>query len=472
MITVHNQNRKLFMIGPLSFLVIHFMLMLVFNLQFIYFREEAWQNIPSIEMANDPLIRIFLLHSQPPGFNLFLLLVDQFGSNSETIFHLLYILGTSLCTWMLSDTVNHWIGNRKLAISAGVCYSILPGTHLYSMWGFNTQLVAMLTMLSVWSFTLGKSLKSNYYFTVCGFSILMIFLVRPTFIWLVAVFYLGVLLLSIGKSRNNNKIKFLAVNSLFILVIIFLTVKNMLLFGISSQSSWASESFAKMLIYSISPQEAKSMSKKRPCYKELLDVGVFQDVRNYPICTSQPVKSYLTPPDNLILDNYAFNNGLLNYNHKSRLTLESQWKDFSYDLVSLNPKILFRGLFPSFAQERRGSLVQYLWPNIDFKFIEPNTTKLGLFGISWLILLSPLPILNISVIILFIYLIMRKNIIRDYLSSGLAFALSMIVFFSMAYIFFEIGENQRYRTEIEPILIACSITSIYKIISIYNIRKV
>ena len=469
---IENRNHRLLVIGPLFFLAVHLMLMIVFDLQFIYFRENAWQNIPVFEMKSDPLLKIFLFHSQPPGFNLFLLLIDQFGSNSAEIFHFLYILFTCLCIWMISDTVNHWIGNQKIAIGAGVFYAILPGTHLYTMWGFNTQLVAMLIMLSVWSFTLGKSLRNNCYFALSGLSILMIFLVRATFIWFVAVFYLCIVLLSIGKSRNKHRIKFLFANLMFILVIVFLTAKNILLFGVPSQSSWASENFAKMLVYSISTQEAQFMSEESSCYKELLAVGVFQDVRKYPICTALSGKSYLNPPKNVILDNYVLNNGMLNYNHKSRIVLESQWRDFNYDLVSLNPKILFRGLFPSFTQERRGSLVQYLWPNIDYKFIEPNTTKLGLFGVFWLILLSPLPIINISVILSFAYLIIRKNIVRNYVCGGLAFALSMILFFSVAYIFLEIGENQRYRTEIDPILVACSITSLYKIRNIYNSRKV
>jgi hypothetical protein len=327
-------------------------------------------------------------------------------------------------------------------------------------------------MLSVWSFTLGKSHANNYYFTLCGLSILMIFLVRATFIWFVAVFYLCIVLFSIGKLRNKHRIKFLFVNSAFILVVIFFTVKNILLFGVSSQSSWASENFAKMLVYSISSQETQSMSEKSPCYKELLEVGVFQDVRKYPICTARSDKNHLNPPRNVILDSYVLSNGMLNYNHKNRLVLESQWRDFNYDLVSLNPKILFRGLFPSFAQERRGSLVQYLWPNTDYKFIEPNTTKLGLFGIAWLILLGPLPLLNISLMLLFGYLIIRKNVVRSYVSSGFIFALSITVYFSLAYILLEIGENQRYRTEIDPILVASSITSLYKIKNLYNSRKV
>lgn len=469
---VNSRNHKLFMIGPLFFLALHFMLIIVFDLRFIYFREDAWQNIPVFEMKSDPLLKIFLFHSQPPGFNLFLLLIDQFGPNSEKIFHLLYILFTCLCIWMLSDTVNHWIGNKKIAIGAGIVYAILPGTHLYTMWGFNTQLVAMLSMLSVWSFTLGKSRRNNYYFTFCGLSILMIFLVRATFIWFVAVFYLCIVLLSIGKTRNRHRIKFLYINSMFILIILFLTAKNILLFGVSSQSSWTSENFAKMLVYSISAQEVQSMSEESPCYKELLAVGVFQDVRKYPICTSGSGTSYLNQPNNVILDNYVLNNGMLNYNHKSRLVLKNQWSDFNYDLVSLNPKILLRGLFPSFTQERRGSLVQFLWPNIDYKFIQANTTKLGLFGFSWLIILSPLPIINISVILFFTYLVIRKNIVRNYISSSLVFALFMVMFFSVAYIFLEIGENQRYRTEIDPILVACSITSLYKIRSIYNLGKV
>lgn len=465
-----DRSHKILMIGPLFFLVLHLLLMIVFNLRFIYFREDAWQNIPVAEMTNDSLLKIFLFHSQPPGFNLFLLVIDQFGSNSAKIFHLFYVLVTCLCAWMLSDTVNHWTGNKKLTIGAGVVYSILPGTHLYTMWGFNTQLVAMLIMLSIWSFTLGKSQKNNYYFALCGISILMIFLVRATFIWFVAIFYLCIVLLSTSKLRDKHRTKLLFVNSIFILVIIFLTFKNILLFNFSSQSSWASENFAKMLIYSISSQESQSMSEKNACYKELLEVGVFQDVRQYPICTKTKFKSYLNPPANTILDSYIFDNGMLNYNHKSRLTLESKWRDFNYDLVSLNPKILLRGLFPSFTQERRGSLVQYLWPNTDYKFIESNTIKLGSFGIIWSILLSPLPFLSISLILLFTYLMIRKNLIKTYVSNGLAFALSMVMFFSSAYIFLEIGENQRYRTEIDPILIACSLSCIFRFKEIYYFR--
>ena len=468
---VNHENRKLLLISPLLFLVVHIMLMIVFNLQFIFFREDAWQNIPVIEMENEPLLKIFLFHSQPPGFNLFLLAIDQFGSNAAGILHLLYILGTCLSVWMLSDTVNHWIGNRKLAISAGIVYAILPGTHLYTMWGFNTQLVAILTMFSVWSFTLGKSNKNNYYFALCGLSILTIFLVRATFIWFVALFYLCIVLISIGKSRKKHRIISQFLNLIFVLVIVFLTLKNILFFGISSQSSWASENFAKMLIYSISSQETKYMSQKNLCYKELLRVGVFQDVRQYPLCTERSVGSYLNPPENIILDNYAFGNGMLNYNHSDRLILKSQWKDFNYDLVSLNPKILFRGLFPSFTQDRKGSLVQYIWPNTDYKFIESNTNELGLFGIVWFSLLSPLPFINATLILSFTYLIMRKKILINEVPASLFFALSVITFFSLAYIFLEIGENQRYRTEIDPILIACAITSLFRIKEVFRLKK-
>jgi hypothetical protein len=467
---VNHQNRKLFLIGPLLFLVVHLMLMIVFNLQFIFFREDAWQNIPIVEMKNDALLKIFLFHSQPPGFNLFLLVIDQFGSNSAKIFHLFYILGTCLGVWMLSDTVNHWTKNRKLAISAGVIYAILPGTHLYTMWGFNTQSVAILTMLSVWSYTLGKSSKSNYYFALCGLSILIIFLVRATLIWFVALFYLCIVVVSIAKSGKKHRIISQLLNLMFVLVVVFLTLKNILFFGISSQSSWASENFAKMLIYSISSQEIQDMSKKKPCYQELLKVGVFQDVRQYPLCTAGSVESYLNPPENIILDNYTFSNGMLNYNHSNRLILKSHWKDFNYDLVSLNPKILFRGLFPSFTQDRKGSLVQYIWPNTDYKFIESNTTKLGLFGIVWFSLLSPLPFISISLILSFTYLIIRRKILFTQVSASLVFALSIIMLFSLAYVFLEIGENQRYRTEIDPILIACAITTAFRIKEVFRLR--
>lgn len=465
---VNHQNRKLLLIGPLLFLVVHLMLMMVFNVQFIFFRE-AWQTIPVIEMKNDALLKIFLFHSQPPGFNLFLLVIDQFGSNSAKILHSFYILGTCLAIWMLTDTVNHWTENRKLAISAGIVYAILPGTHLYTMWGFNTQLVAILIMLSVWSYTLGKSSKSNYYFALCGLSILIIFLVRATFVWFVALFYLCIVVVSIAKSREKHKIISQLLNLMFVLVVVFLTLKNILFFGISSQSSWASENFAKMLIYSISPQEIQYMSEKKPCYQELLKVGVFQDVRQYPLCTAGSVESYLNPPKNIILENYTFSNGTLNYNHSKRLILKSHWKDFNYDLVSLNPKILFRGLFPSFTQDRKGSLVQYIWPNTDYKFIESNTSKLGLFGIVWFSLLSPVPFISLTLILSFTYLMIRRKILVTRVPVSLVFALLTIILFSLAYVFLEIGENQRYRTEIDPILIACAVTSLFKIKEILDL---
>ena len=466
------QTRKLLMLGPLFFLTLHIILIAVFNLQFIFFREDAWQNIPKFELGIDSLLKIFLFHSQPPGFNLLLLIIDQFGSYSEIIFHLIYIFGTCLCVWMLADTIDHWTGSRKLAISASIFYAILPGTHLYSMWGFNTQLVAILTMLCVWSFTIGNLKKNTHYFILCGFSILMIFLVRATFIWFIAIFYLIIVLLSIFSVRKKNTIIPIFFNLLFVLLITLLTLKNLLFFSISSQSSWASENFAKMLIYSISQEEIKIMTQKNPCYKELMHIGVFQDVRNYPLCTTGAIQSQFNPPKNMILDNYVFSNGMLNYNHKSRLVLEKQWHHFNFELVALNPKILFRGLFPSFTEERRGSLVQFLWPNTDYKFIEANTEKLGVIGVVWMLLLSPQPFLSVFLVLWFVYMIIQKKIPRKYLPFSFLFALSIILFFSIAYLFLEIGENQRYRTEIDPILIACSAVAIFRIKEGYNLKKI
>ena len=116
--------------------------------------------------------------------------------------------------------------------------------------------------------------------------------------------------------------------------------------------------------------------------------------------------------------------------------------------------------------------MQFLWPNTDYKFIEANTEKLGVIGVVWMLLLSPQPFLSVFLVLWFVYMIIQKKIPRKYLPFSFLFALSIILFFSIAYLFLEIGENQRYRTEIDPILIACSAVAIFRIKEGYNLKKI
>ena len=468
-------RRNLFLIPPFLFLIIQ-SLLLTIGLRFLYWREGPWQFIPSSELHAGPLLNVFFFHGQPPLFNALLYIFDNFGTFAPIAWHILFISGTCLQIWMISQLIWYWTRDKSLSLLGASTYALLPGTHLYSMWLFYTQPVAILLTITVWSLVSGYEKGKIRYFLLSNIGILILFLWRSSIVWPIALLWLFAISVIVTKRRHQASRKALAI---FFVVTLFststigiFTVKNQVIFGVQTQSSWVYENFAKVIFYSVSKDELTIASRGNSCFEELIKVGTFQDIKDYPTCVSESSLDKLSLPHVEALDKAVWTNGNLNYNYKGRLLLGEQWKKFTVKIIELNPKIIFRVLSPSFSDHRRGSITQFLWPSTDYKFIASNSEKLGYFGKAWMFTFAWIPLASLLLIMYSILIATVRKTRRPRFFTSYIISLSLVTVLSLTYIFLEIGENQRYRAELDPLLISLAAVGFHQALNIFRIKVV
>jgi hypothetical protein len=447
--------------GPILYLGIQIILRIQ-GLKFDYWRSGPWQLIPRDILSNQPLQSLWYLHVQPPGFNTTAMIFDQFGSRAELIWQSTIILGTYVSIWMVSRIVWIWTDQFFAGVFTGAIYAFLPSTHLYSMWLFYTQPVAILLVFMVYGVVRGRETANSSFYILSILSVTSLFLWRSSVVWLMAIGWI-IFVISIALKENvvvrYRRFLRLFVFSIFaILIVVLFSSKNYLVFASPTQSSWSAENYAKVLFYSASEKELNQIASKNDCFKELVSVGVFQDINDYPTCTNGFTPSAEFKKEILVLSQDIWSDGIPNFNNEKRLLLQEKWREFNIEFIKSNPKVLSRVLWPSFSDERRGSIVQFLWIATDYKFLDENRQSLGATGKIWE--LSTFLIGPISLIFWF-YLfysryILKISVKRDFvLQTGASIFIFVLL---MEYIFLEIGENQRYRVEIEPLILVMGIT--------------
>jgi hypothetical protein len=466
-------QRSLALIAPCLFLMIQGFLSII-GLRFLYWREGPWQFIPTSELHADPVSNVFFFHGQPPAFNALLYVFDNFGAYAPIVWHTVFVIGTSFQIWMISKLIWYWTNNKVISLIGPSIYALLPGTHLFSMWLFYTQPVAILLTITIWSLVSGNEKAKTWYFSLSNFGMLILFLWRSSIVWPIAILWLCTISAILIKRRKQATSKVfiisLAITLFCTSTIGILTLKNQQVFKVQTQSSWVYENFAKVILYSVSKDELKIASQGNSCFKELAIIGTFQDIRKYPTCVSESSTDTLSLPHVESLDKIVWSNGDLNYNYKGRLLLGQKWKEFAIKIIEANPKIIFRTLWPSFSDQRRGSVVQFLWPSTDYKFISEKTEKLGDFGRDWMFTFAWIPLASLILIMYSILIaIVRKSHRPRYFRSYIA-SLSLVAYLSFTYIFLEIGENQRYRAELDPLLISLAAIGLHQALNSFRTK--
>jgi len=316
--------------------------------------------------------------------------------------------------------------------------------------------------------------KSNYYI-MSIVSVTALFLWRSSVVWPMPIAWMifvnVIAMKEIVGIRSKRFLKLFVFSIFSLLIVVLFSAKNNLVFATSTQSSWSAENYAKVLFYSASEKELDQIALKNDCFKELVRVGVFQDINNYPSCTKgfTPSAEYLNKI--LVLNQDIWPDGIPNFNSEKRLLLQEKWREFDIEFIKSNPKVLFRVLWPSFSDERRGSVVQFLWITTDYKFLAENRQSLGAIGKVWE--LSTFWIGPISLIfwifLFYSHRILNISVKRDLvLQTGVSIFIFVLL---MEYVFLEIGENQRYRVEIEPLILVMGITGFTQFLRCLEINK-
>jgi hypothetical protein len=186
---------------------------------------------------------LFYLHSQPPGFNLFLGFVLNVAPGYEVmIFQITYMTMGLILTLILFMTFTKFGIAPPIAFGICLFFAVSPPVILYENWLFYTYPVFFLLLLS--TFFLYKFIENSrasyafLFFLCCA----LIVLTRTLFqaIWFLLIF-IGFMFFN----RKNAKKIFLAALVPFMLIAFF-HIKNYIVFKETSLSSWFGMNLIKM----------------------------------------------------------------------------------------------------------------------------------------------------------------------------------------------------------------------------------
>ncbi len=428
---------------------------------------------PAILKAN-LLESVFYLHSQPPLFNLFIgIIIKLFPQNSAAAFHVCYfVCGLVLTVSLYSLMVRVGIRERLAAVLTFL-FMISPPTILFEhILLYTYPVVTLLCLSGVMLFTF---LKSGKFRDGLVFFLLLstITLTRSLYhiVWIAATIFV------VTAIRRNMWKAVLKSALVPLLLVVALYAKNYVLFGTFSSSTWMGMSFFKMTTY-ILPEEKRVELVGKGKVSELAVLPSYRGLWYYRARTEIPSFEETGIP---ILDLEHYKTGGLNYNNLSYISISAQYmKDAVYVLCHY-PSTFVKGLLSSFkiyfypssdwfammdeTNKNRKILEPYIVPlnmivlgqffNTDDPAFSPEYTwkeytqpaeKIGYFLAVWVI---------VSFVSggLYAFHEIKTHGWNSPKTGLLLFLLMNIVYVTLVGNCLEVGENQRFRYNIDPFLL-------------------
>ncbi len=288
---------------------------------------EGWQFLDVELLKHDLLRSVFYQHSQPPLFNLFLGIALKIAPESyAAVFQAVFTL-IGLGVFLLVFGLMRRLGvSRLLAFALCVWYVCSPSAILYEQWLFYTLPLAFLLLLSAWMLIrFWETEKTGWLagifaamFGLCG--------TQSAFHLLYFALVIGILM---GLRRNQwQKIALTAAAPLLLILAIY--VKNEIVFGEFTASSWLGMNTAINRVDAaplVERQQWTAQGKLSP----VALIGTFSPLIDYPAEYRAVPAQFADIP---ALAQETKSSGHVNYNHYGYIEISRQYgKDTRYVLT-------------------------------------------------------------------------------------------------------------------------------------------
>lgn len=311
---------------PLSLIAVFLLSRMLFSLLVVRFDSDmllgGWQFLDIEILKNDLGSNILYLHSQPPLYNIFCSIVlKTAGVHSNSVFHAIFIgigLSAMLLLW---DTMRQLSINKWIALFITSVYIFHPALIMYEKWIFYSYFEPFFILLMLWAATsyLRKKEATPYAWILFG-AMACLCLTRSMFH---LVFFVAITSFLILVSHNKKK-TFLASLLPFSLVLAWY-IKNAVLFGTFSASSWFGINLAKL-----------STDVDTPLGK----LDVWRDPEVYDSLFHFKEAPIQVPA----LTEMRKQNGAVNFNYFGYIEVSEQFKKESFALIRKNPSIYIRNV--------------------------------------------------------------------------------------------------------------------------------
>lgn len=300
---------------------------------------------------------LFYLHAQPPLFNLLLgLVLKAFPGREGIAFHLLYLLlgfGLYVALFQLLRRVG---ASAVMALALSTWFMLSPSFVLYEHWPFYTfPVAALLTFSALLFWKLMEQKRSSHalafffvLFLLCGIRSMF----NLAYFVLVAV---GVALLCPRRRRMVAAAALLPG-----LAVGLLHVKNLLVFGQATTSSWVGMNLAGTTVCAI-PGEERARLVREGKLSPVAMIARFVDLESYPE-SYRRVSGFEGIP---ALRQIRKSNGRPNHNHLGYIAVSKTYMKDSLWVIRHRPGALLVGELNSWlAYFRSSSEYPLLYENL------------------------------------------------------------------------------------------------------------
>lgn len=309
---------------------------------------------------------LWYLHVQPPGWNLFVGTALKIFPNAYCeAFHIVFLalgLGIGwLAYWLMRDCGVH----RWIAFGLAAWFIVSPGTVLFENYLLYEYLVALLVLgaavLLAGFVRSGRAIWGHWFFV----ALLALVFVRN-------MFHLGYFVLIAGtlamvSKAHRRTVVLCGIAPL--LIILGLYLKNWVLFGSFSGSTWMGMNMDTITAHQLTGEEANGLIRRRvisPVAR--IDLGA-------PIRYYEPYLQTPQPTGIAVLDDCVTSTGATNFNCLPFLQVQSIYMRDGVALLRNYPVVYLR----SFAT----AWFTYFLPAGDFPFFDLNRPKIASLDRWW-----------------------------------------------------------------------------------------
>ena len=415
-----------------------------------------WQYVDPELLRHHLLQSLWYLHSQPPLYNAFLGLgVKIFGAGAAfgPAVHTIYIgIGITIVLSLYGIAVHLGL-QRWWAAGVVALFAISPAMLLFENWLFYEYVVAALLLLAVVAFIRLERRPSAARSFGLFLVLALLCYTRASFQILLLVLALGFLLVVFGESRRA-----IATGALVpILLVAGLSLKNEVLFGTPTTSSWAGMNLAQIDEYGFRGQEEQDLQRR----------GVITPISAIPAFKPLDAYSSFVKPDHsypgiaVLHDRTKRSNNEPNYNNIDYISISRQYQHNFVQILLHEPQIYLRGIWIGIERA--------VVPATDYYFFLPNRAKIERWnriydgavlwqprvhwvdekptGTAWGIVVAYLAALVFGLLET-VRVLRRRAGVRS-----IAFMWILLAYATLVMTFGEVAENQRVRFPADPLAV-------------------
>lgn len=413
-----------------------------------------WQYLDVDSLRHNALSSVWYMHGQPPLFNLLVAAVlKSSGGYDRTVFRVLGMLISFGNAVLLLRILKSRIGPGWLPLAAALWYVLSPATILFENELFYTSFTSLLLLLGF--LFLNRFANSGRSASLTGFFGLLVILclTRATFhlVWLTGT---GIILVMAYYKKPLFK-KVLVAGFVSVLLVSGWYVKNAVLFGSFSASSWTGINLSRIVFHEVPVSDSSSIAAIHP----------FLPISYYKRYISAGYRTQYAGKNDPVLLREMKNDSAINMNHAGYIQVSRRYMEACLQYIAQHPAGYIKNVATSF--------IIFFTPASSYFQVRENCSRLPVYDVLYSFNLSHFfsteegrkAALAFSALPKFLaYLLIfsglfKSGIRQKKISVTEAFIVWSVFYLLFTTTLFEYGENMRFRYETEPLflILACGL---------------